>query len=186
MREYINIVESLLKEYITAPGSDPRELLDLNVFQDMLNPYPEDAGGVRDVLSVQQFQEYKNKANEVRGEIEKLEFPLLPEMSEEVNLIFYDGTSTYEYADTLLKLYDEQLNLCKKIIVELQELIKLPPNKFKNAILRSIMADIKSRTADHILTGHYIGEIKEFIQKLRQRGFDYPEFATIERHLDNI
>lgn len=181
MRKYINIVEaSLLNEYFVKPGEMPDSILELNVFQDLLDLKDDemDDGRFPDTMSIDRIKQYQSAAENIATMIKQLpEFPLLPDMVSSVEDAWYDGSDAYEDPELLTGIYDNQLQVCKNIAQQIQELTSKTPAEIKKTVLKSII--------DYIKTDYFIiYDIKILIESLISHGFDYPEFDVIVRHLD--
>lgn len=173
MRNYINLVESMmLYEYIVEPNEGPGSMLVLNVFKDMLY----DADGIRDeIFSPEDIENYEPDAKALAARIDALPNVPLPEMmSNALEDAMYDGSDAYEdgMQETLMSIYDEQLELCDTMVESLETLL-LSENK--DEIVRFLLTMIREEPDSN--------DALAWIKILRERGKDYPEFETIEKSM---
>lgn len=180
MRKYIDIVESsILNEYIVALGEPPTAMLHLNLFEDMLYGQLDELGFEKDDL-----EKYKKIAGNLSKTITDLPaIPLPPDLIDQIENAWYDGSDAYEDPDTLKSIYDHQIQVCENLIEEINLLLKTPD--IKKTILSSIINRIKDMNKrSGRLTDFDIKHIRDTIQNLKTHGFDYPEYQTIEKILE--
>lgn len=188
MREYINLVESMmLNEFtIMKVGDVPRDILNLNVITDTLGM---DSENVIGDLSPAFVKKYKKLATSMARRIKALpQIPLSPTMVNAIDFVYHVDPSTHgapEYYEPgsekeLAKIYDKQLEMCNRVVTELEQM-QANPEKQKHELITSILKMIKQPNG----VGHPLSDrdALAMIAALRNVGLDYPEFDAIEKSL---
>lgn len=172
MREYIRIVESMLLEYLVAAGETPDAMMNLNVFVDLL----EDQDGYEESgIPAKLKKKYSPIATAIVDRVENLPpFPLLPDMVDLIEEVWYDGSDVYEpdYVKELAGIYDQQLAACAKICDEIDGYLA-DKEKARPVLVKAVLRMAKRNSL----------YTREVIEGLRNCGFDYPELGQIEQRL---
>lgn len=188
MREYINLVESMMLNEFTLMkvGDPPKNILNLNVITDTLGM---DSENVIGDLSPAFVKKYKKLATAMARRIKALpHIPLSPTMVNAIDFVYHVDPSTHgapEYYEPgsekeLSKIYDKQLEMCNRVVTELEQMQR-DPEKQKTELISSILKMIKQPKG----IGHPLSDSDAMVMvtALRNAGLDYPELDTIEKSM---